>query len=228
MQRSSRSKLAFKCGSVKCSFCQFCINSCASAWSWKPRSRCRSGWSKRWAWNWKRRWYEAVLVSTRRRRTSMLPAGKSTGQHLWVRQKMSIRGTCRANRMGSTPSTGLLEPIMNYGMTIGPSYSTLVLAKWSIAKCSTSSWPWVNISPTFKDETDLFSRCFEYPARACHIIPESQRWMFVTAHSFFNASCSAMRCKNWVPRFLSCLQNLDLTLRKGRVQHGLVIRRFTI
>ena len=29
----------------------------------------------------------------------------------------------------------------NNGMTIGPSYSTLVLAKWSIAKCSTNSWP---------------------------------------------------------------------------------------
>ena len=72
----------------------------------------------------------------------MLPAGKSTGRHLRVRQKMPICGTCGANGMGSTPLTGLLKPIMNNGMTmLGPSYSTLVLAKWSIAKSSTNSWP---------------------------------------------------------------------------------------
>ena len=59
----------------------------------------------------------------------MLPAGKSTGQHLWMRQKMPIRGTREGNRRGRTLWTGLLKPIMNNGMTIGPSYSTLVLAK---------------------------------------------------------------------------------------------------
>ena len=59
----------------------------------------------------------------------MLPAGKSTGQHLWVRQKMPIRGTCDGNRMGRTPWTRQVEPTMNYGIAIGPSYSALVLAK---------------------------------------------------------------------------------------------------
>ena len=61
-----------------------------------------------------------------------------------------------------------------------------------------------------KDETDLFSRCFEYSAHACHIAQESQRCVFVTAGLtnigmmpnvltvLFNASC-AMRCKNGVP-----------------------------
>ena len=38
------------------------LNSCASAWSWKLWSR--SAWSKRWAWNLKRLWFEAVFVST--------------------------------------------------------------------------------------------------------------------------------------------------------------------
>ena len=42
------------------------------------------------------------------------------------------------------------------------------------------SWPWVNLSYfQCKDETDRFSRCFEYPAH--HITQESQRWMSVTA-----------------------------------------------
>ena len=59
----------------------------------------------------------------------MLPAGKSTGQHLWVRQKMPICGTREGNRRGRTLWTGQVEPIMNYGIAIGPSYSTLVLAK---------------------------------------------------------------------------------------------------
>ena len=68
MQRSSRGKLAFNCRPVKCSFCQFCISSCASAWSWKSGSR--SGWSKRWAWNLKRHWFEAVFVPTDQRWTS--------------------------------------------------------------------------------------------------------------------------------------------------------------
>ena len=113
----------------------------------------------------------------------MLPAGQSTGQHLWVIQKMPIRGTSEGNRMGRTPWTELLKPIMNYGMTIGPSYSTLVLTKWSIAKCSTGSWPWVNLSHfQCTDETDLFWRCFAYPAHACHVT-ESQRWTSVTAVS---------------------------------------------
>ena len=111
----------------------------------------------------------------------VLPAGKSTGQHLWVKQKMPIHGTCDGNRMGRTPWTELLKPIMNYGMTIGPSYSTLVLAKWSIAKCSTGSWPWVSLSYfQCKDESDLFWRCLEYRAHACHVT-ESQRWTSVTA-----------------------------------------------
>ena len=151
----------------------------------------------------------------------MLPAGQSTGQHLWVIQKMPIRGTTEGNRMGRTPWTELLKPIMNYGMTIGPSYSTLVLAKWSIAKCSTGSWPWVNLSYfQCKDESDLFWRCLEYRAHACHVT-ESQRWTSVTAVStdfgmvpnrlttFFNASCGAIRCKNGLPQsYLSCFQNL--------------------
>ena len=51
-----------------------------------------------------------------------------------------------------------------------PSYSTLILAKWSLAKCSLSSWPSINLSNfQCKDERDLFSRCFEYPAHACHV-----------------------------------------------------------
>ena len=151
----------------------------------------------------------------------MLPAGQSTGQHLWVIQKMPIRGTSEGNRMGRTPWTRQVEPIMNYGMTIGPSYSTLVLAKWSIAKCSTGSWPWVNLSYfQCKDESDLFWRCLEYRAHACHVT-ESQRWTSVTAVStdfgmvpnrltaFFNASCGAIRCKNGLPQsYLSCFQNL--------------------
>ena len=62
------------------------------------------------------------------------PAGKSTGQHLWVKQKMPIRGACEGNGMGSTAWTVLLKPSLNYGMMIGPSYSTLVPVKWSIAK----------------------------------------------------------------------------------------------
>ena len=169
----------------------------------------------------------------------MLPAGKSAGQHLWMKQKMPIRGACRANRMGSTPLTGLLKPIMNNRMTIGPSYSILVLAKWSIAKCSTSS---SHLASSFyfqcKDETDLFSRCFEYPAHACHIAQESQRYMSVTAvltnigivpkrlPAFLNASCGTVRCKNEVPHI--CHAFRTCTWCKGRVQHGLVIRRCTI
>ena len=57
----------------------------------------------------------------------MLPAGKSTGQHLWVKQKMPIRRT-RAE-------TGWKHPLdwapkaMNYVMVIGLSCSTLVLGK---------------------------------------------------------------------------------------------------
>ena len=59
-----------------------------------------------------------------------------------------------------------------------------------------------------KDETDLFSRCFEYSAHACHVAQESQRCISVTAvlrhgakssHTFFNASCGTVRCKNGVP-----------------------------
>ena len=166
MQRSSRGKLAFHCGPVKCNFCQFCINfgTVRKTWKWirmveevtlEP---------------------EAPLVWSNLRtnptgdESRTLPAGKNTGQHLWVTQKLPIRGTCEGSRRGSTPWTGLLKPIINYGMTISPSYSTLILAKWSLAKCSLSSWPSVNLSYfQCKDEGDLFSRCFEYPAHACHV-----------------------------------------------------------
>ena len=107
----------------------------------------------------------------------MLPAGKSTGQHLWVKQKMTIRGACEGNGM---PLDWLLKPSLNHGMMIGPS---LVMGKWSIARSSTSSWPWVNLSFfQCKDESDLFWRCLEYLAHACHVT-ESQRWTSVTAVS---------------------------------------------
>ena len=90
-----------------------------------------------------------------------------------------------------------------------------------ITKCSTGSWPWVNLSYfQCKDESDLFWRCLEYRAHACHVT-ESQRWTSVTAVStdfgmvpnrltaFFNASCGAIRCKNGLPQsYLSCFQNL--------------------
>ena len=202
MQSFLRGKIAFKCGSGNAISASF-ASTCASAQSWKSRSR--SAWSKRWAWNLKRHWFEAVFVRTDGDELRMLPAGKSTRQRLWVRQKMSIRGTCDGNRMGSTPWTRQVEPIMNYGMTIGPSYSTLVLTKWSIAKCSTSSWPWVNFSPTSKDASEPFSRCFAYPAHVCHVTQESQRWMSVTAVLTNigmvpnRLSCGAMRCKIGVP-----------------------------
>ena len=69
---------------------QFCISSCASAWSWKLWSR--SAWSKRWAWNLKRLWFEAVFVSTWRRWTSSAagwqehrpaPMGETENANTW-------------------------------------------------------------------------------------------------------------------------------------------------
>ena len=140
----------------------------------------------------------------------MLPAGKSTGQHLWVKQKMPIRGTCGANRMGSTPLTRLLKLIMNNGMTIGPSYSTLVLAKWSIAKSSTNSrplhgqfvllpmqgWNW----PVF-EMFRILGTCLSCRARitAMHFCDSRfEAWCQIFSQ-FFNASCGTVRCKNGVP-----------------------------
>ena len=171
------------------------------------------------------------------------PADKSTGQHLWVMQKMPIHGTSDRNRMGSTPWTRQVEPTMNNGMTIGPSYSALVLAKWSVAKCSTSSWPWVNLSHfQCKDESDLLSRCFEYPARACHIAQESQRCMSVTAvltnigmmlNRLTVSQLFSMPAVQWGARMGSLISVMLVELgpdfwRKGRVQHRLFIRRFMI
>ena len=150
----------------------------------------------------------------------MLPAGKSAGQHLWVMQKMPIRGTCEGNRRGNTPWTGLVKPIMNYRMTTGPSYSTLILAKWSVAKCSLSSWPSVNLSYfRCKDEGDLFSRCFEHEAHASHITQKSQWCKFVTAvltnfgtsHSHYSYQPQRNQVQERGPSYLSCLQKLDLT-----------------
>ena len=88
--------------------------------------------------------------------------------------------------------------------------------------------PW-SICPTSEDETDLFSRCFEHLAHACHIT-QSQRCMSVTA-VLTNTGMMPNRLtqlrrnevQDWGPSYLSCLQNLDLTFgRKGSVQHGLV------
>ena len=197
----------------------------ASAWSWKLRSR--SGWSKRIAWNWKRHWFEAVFVPTWRWWTS-----NAAG---WQEHRPAFMGdTENANpwhmwgKQGGKHPSDWAPKAVNNGMIIGPSYSILVLAKWSIAKCSTRSDPCMVNFRYFqcKDESDLFSRCFEYPARACHITQESQRrrWMFVTAvltnfgivpnplTAFFKFQLRHSEVQDGVPQsYLSCFQNLDLT-----------------
>ena len=210
MQRSLRGKqLAFNCGSVKCNLCQFCLNSCASAWSWENRSG--SVWSKRWAWNLKRHWFEAVFAPTWGRWTSNAASWKEH-RPAPVGETENVNSWHTWRKQDGKPPSDRAPKAVNNGMTIGQSYSTLVLAKWSIAKCSTSSDPCMVNFRYFqcKDESDLFSRCFEYPARACHITQESQRCISVTAiltnigivpnrlPAFLYASCFAMRCKNGV------------------------------
>ena len=172
----------------------------------------------------------------------MLPAGKSTGRHLRVKQKMPLRGTCGANRMESTPLTRLLKPIMNNGVTIGPSYSTRVLTKWSIARSSTSSWPlhgqfvllpmqgwnWP-VLEMFR----ILGTCLSHHTRitAMHVC-DSRFDQTLAWRQIFSQFCQCQLCnevQEWGPSYSAILAESGPDLwRKGRVQHSLVIWRFTI
>ena len=196
----------------------------ASAWSWKLRSR--SGWSKRIAWNWKRHWFEAVFVPTWRWWTSNAAS--------WQEHRPAFMGdTENANpwhmwgkQGGKHPRTGLLKPIMNNRMTIGPSYSILVLAKWRIAKCSTRSWllhgqfPLLPMQGWKWPVLEMFripGTCLSHHTRITAMNVCDSRfdklWHSAkSSRSFFqNSSCGTVRCKNGVPQsYLSCFQNLYL------------------
>ena len=160
MQRSSRGKLAFHCGPVKRNFRQFCINfgtASTSTWPWKPGSG--TAWSKRWAWNLKRLWFEAVFVPSLGRWTpsaacwqEQRPAPAPMGEienantwHMWGKQE-------RTHPLDWAPKAN--HELRN--------------DEWSILFHSHPGS--VNLSYfRCKDEGHLFSRCFEYPAHACHV-----------------------------------------------------------
>ena len=163
---------------------------------------------------------------------------RAHGHQLWVRQKMSIRRTCDGNRMERTPWTRQVEPIMNNGIAIGPSYSALVLAKWSIAKCSTSrqltlsqfvplpmhGWKWPVL-----EMSRIPGTCLSHHTRitAMHVCDSrfDKHW--------HGAKSSQLR-RNQVQEWASSVRSVMLAAlgtdlwRKGRVQHRLFIRRFMI
>ena len=53
--------------------------------------------------------------------------------------------------------------------------TVLVIAKWIIADCMTSSGLWVNLCSPCKHESELLSRCFKCPPCACRI-PSKSKW----------------------------------------------------
>ena len=198
---------------MKCNFCQFWC-------SWKLRSG--SDWSKRIASNLKRHWFEAVFVPTWRWWTSNAagwpehrpaPMGETENANTWHTWR---------KRDGKHP----LDKASRANHELWNDDRSILFHSWvlqSAAPAVDSCMVNFCYFPC-KDETDLFSRCFEYPAHACHIAQESRRCMSVTAAltnigmvpnrlpAFFNASCGAIRCKNRLPQsYLSCFQNLYLT-----------------
>ena len=59
--------------------------------------------------------------------------------------------------------------------------TVLVMAKWIIADCMTSSGLWVNLRSPCKHESELLSRCFKCPPCACRITSKSKRCKSVAA-----------------------------------------------
>ena len=155
----------------------------------------------------------------------MLPAGKSTGQHLFMGETENANMWHMWGKQDGKHPSDWAPKAVNNGIAIGPSYSTLVLAKWSIAKCSTNSWPlhgqFVLLLPMQGSNWPVFEMfrilgtCLSHRARitAMHVCDSrfDKHWHGAkSSRSFFNASC-AMRCKNGVPRILPSLQEVDLT-----------------
>ena len=236
MQRSSRGKIAFNCGRVKCNFCQFCINMCIgrSVWSWKLRSL--SVWSKRIAWNLKRRWFEAVFVPTDERWTSTAACWQEhrpsivgetenvNSSHMWWKQDGThpLDKASRANheQWNDDWSILLFIPLLCWPNEVLQSAAPAV-GPGSI--CLTSN-PRMQVS------------CFGDVSNTRH--------MFVTSHKNHSDEClwqpfwqTLAWCQiesaaaQWGARMGSLISVTLAELgpdlwRKGRFQHGLVIRRF--
>ncbi len=130
-------------------------------------------------------------------------------QSLWVKRDRPVDGVSEAK----------FCTIMICKMAIGTnshSYSLLVLAKWSIVKCSNTSWRLVNLCCfPCKDEGDLLWRCFNFPPYASNMPSNSKRCKSLTA-------------------FWCTLQTWSYTISPlsgpgwGQRKWPLVIRRFAI
>ena len=130
---------------------------------------------------------------------------------------------------------------MNYVMVIGLSCSTLVLAKWSIAKCSTNNWPLhgqfvlpnARIKLTsFRDVSDtrhMLVTSRKNHSDACLWQPFWQTLARCQIVSQFFQCPLCNEVQEWGPSYSAILAESGPDLwRKGRVRHGLVIWRFTI